>query len=251
MKLKAILEYGWHDQPDMPFAVDWDAAALKEEESEGYDAALARIAAEHTSVQGVDKLFRRRGEAGVDPIKRFVHALLNSNTEATLGCHIDFFAYVFLKGAKNFDFFFPALKEDSGEAMEPLFGKAGIHELMEALQDFELTGVGTLDGDTRRTYLEARPLAQRESARDEWRSLAVLLYSGPSTLDSISKDLGLGYTLSDRLLVPFRNCGLLRRDGEIYCLETMPSKMAVTLAMLRAVLGLNPLEEEAALWKLS
>ena len=64
-------------------------------------------------------------------------------------------------------------------------------------------------------------------------------------------ELGLGYTLSDRLLVPFRDCGLLRKDGSVYCLETQPAKMAVTLAMLRAVLGLNPLEEEATLWKLS
>jgi len=251
MKLKAVLEYGWHTQPDIPFAANWDAAALKEEEGEGYDAALARIAAAHDTVQGVDKLFRRRGEAGVDPIKRFVHALLNNNDESSLVCRIDYFTYTFLKGAKNFDFFFPAVKEDSLTEMEPLFGKAGIHARMESLQDFELTGVATLDDDTRQTYLEARPLAQRESARDEWRSLAVLLYSGPSTLDSISRDLGLGYTLSDRLLVPFRNCGLLRRDGNLYCLETMPSKMAVTLAMLRAVLGLYPLAEEATLWKQS
>lgn len=251
MKLKAVLEYGWHDLPDIPFAADWDGAALKADETESYDLALERIASEHAAVQGVDKLFRRRGEAGVDPIKRFVHALLNCCPEATLTCHIDYFAYVFLKGAKNFDFFFPAMKDDSQEQLAPLFGKNGIHDLMQALQDFELTGSGALDGDTRRSYLEARPLAQRESARDEWRSLGVLLYSGPSTLDSISRDLGLGYTLSDRLLVPFLQCGLLRREGSEYCLETVPSKMSVTLAMLRAVLGLNPLEEEATLWKQS
>mgnify|MGYP003657474130 CR=1 FL=1 len=251
MKLRAVLEYGWKEHADIPFATDWDTGACKEEESGGYDAALAKIVDGQAAVQGVDKLFRRRGEVGVDPIKRFVKGLLNSDEEATLTCHIDYFAYVFLKGAKNFDFFFPALKEDSHAQLEELFGSGGVESIIEALQNFELTGAGLQDQGIKATYLDARPLAQRESARDEWRALGVLLYSGPSTLDSISKDLGLGYTLADRLLVPFRSCGLLRKEGNVYCLETAPAKMAITLALLRAVLGLNPLEEERTLWKLS
>ena len=251
MKLRAVLEYGWKERSDLPFATDWDTTAFREEESEGYDTALGRIVEGHLAVQGVDKLFRRRGEAGVDPIKRFVKGLLNGHEEATLTCHIDFFAYVFLKGAKNFDFFFPAHQEDSEAQLKPLFGTGGIATIIRDIQDFELTGAASLHDGVKETYLEARPLAQRESARDEWRSLAVLLYSGPSTLESISRDLGLGYTLADRLLVPFRHCGLLRKEGNLYCLETKTAKMAVTLALLRAVLGINPLAEEADLWKLS
>ncbi len=251
MQLRAVLEYGWKERTDLPFATDWDRAAVSEEESGGYDAALARIVTGQTAVQGVDKLFRRRGEVGVDPIKRFVKGLLECDDDATLTCHIDYFAYVFLKGAKNFDFFFPAVKEDSQIQLAPLFGPDGVESIIGSIQDFEITGGGNLDKGIKATYLDARPLAQRESARDEWRTLGVLLYSGPSTLDSISKDLGLGYTLADRLLVPFRRCGLLRKDGAVYCLETAPAKMAITLALLRAVLGLNPLEEERTLWKLS
>ncbi len=251
MKLRAVLEYGWKGCDALPYATDWDTLAIKEDESEGYDSALARIVQGHSAVQGVDKLFRRRGEAGVDPIKRFVKGLLECEEDETLTCHIDYFAYVFLKGAKNFDFFFPAVKEDSSEQLAPLFGPGGVENIVEALQTFELTGYGVEDKGIRSTYLDARPLAQRESARDEWRTLAVLLYSGPSTLDSISKDLGLGYTLADRLLVPFRRCGLLCKEGNVYALETAPAKMAITLALLRAVLGLNPLEEERTLWKLS
>jgi hypothetical protein len=251
MKLHAVLEYGWQERSDLPFATDWDTAAFREQESEGYDAALERIVEGHTAVQGVDKLFRRRGEAGVDPIKRFVKGLLAFREEDPLACHIDYFAYVFLKGAKNFDFFFPADEAASKEKLAPLFGKDGVAAVIEALQDFELTGSSNLDKNTRDTYLNARPLAQRESARDEWRTLAVLLYSGPSTLERVSRDLGLGYTLADRLFVPFREYGLLRKEGNVYCLETKIAKMAVTLALLRAVLGLNPLSEEGTLWKLS
>jgi hypothetical protein len=252
MKLRAVLAYGWKERRDLPFATDWDLAALKEEESDGYDAELASVVKGHTEVQGVDKLFRRRGQAGVDPIKRFVKGLLNCDEDGTLTCHIDYFAYVFLKGAKNFDFFFPAYKEESKPQMEPLFGSGGIRSLIKALQEFELTGVGcSLHNDIKSTYLEARPLAQRESARDEWRTLAVLLYSGPSTLESVSKDLGLGYTLAERLFVPFLDCGLLKKEANIYCLETKTAKMAVTLTLLRAVLGLNPLSEEPTLWKQS
>lgn len=245
MPLQTQLTVGWQDDPHAPLAAArLDAAALQK--GNGYNEALAETlkpicsAGETCTIAGLDRLLRRRTH-GFEPIKRFVSGLASLSSaefsSATLVCQIDVFAYAFLKGTKNFDFLLPVNPAINGD-----FYSNQQHWLttFAALEAFERSGKPLPDkaGVTSEQYLAFREIIARPSARDERRALATLLVSGPSTLDDISNDLGLNYTLGRRTLSVFEAIGVIERRHDGTYAIAMPH-LALTLFGLRETMGLD------------
>lgn len=245
MTLQTQLTVGWQDDPQAPHAAArLDEAALQK--GNGYTEALAETlrsicrAGDNCTIAGLDRLLRRRTH-GFEPIKRFVTALASLSaaefSPATLVCQIDAFAYGFLKGTKNFDFLLPI-----NPAINADFYSTQRHWLttFAALEAFERSGkpLPAKAGVSSEQYLAFREIIARPSARDERRALATLLVSGPSTLDDISTDLGLNYTLGQRALTVFEAIGVIEiRHGGSYAIA-MPH-LALTLFGLRETMGLD------------
>ena len=81
----------------------------------------------------------------------------------------------------------------------------------------------------------------RASARDEWRAMALLVLSGPSTMAEISRELGLGYTLGPRVLKPFMDVGAVVEETSAYRIDM--DYLPIVLYFLRELLGLDILED--------
>jgi hypothetical protein len=243
MSLRAVLTVGWKDDPRDEFsAVRLNNRARESEK--GYQETLTEIlknARQPITIYGLEQLFRRRAE-GFTEIKEFVGALTTIATSeegiGTVRCHIDAFAYAFLKGAKNFDFLLPEEKDKSGpfRLILPKW-----EEKITALEEFERTGESPPPEIElfKEQYLDLRKIITRKSARDERRSLATLLVSGPSTLKEIKDDLGLNYSLSQRTIGTFTEIGVViqRQDDERYVISQEP--LLIVVFCLREVMGLD------------
>lgn len=195
-----------------------------------------------TPVSGLERLFRRRSGA-FRPLRRLVGELASAEapenwTGQTLSCRIDAFAYAFLKSAKNFDFVLPrpAAPGDDFAAIHAQWSKT-----ISDLEAFEREGRAMpRDSVSPARYLALREIVSRPSARDELRALVVLLTSGPSTMEEISEDLGLNYTLGQRTLAAYESPAAAvveRRSGSIFAI----GKVALPLVVfcLREKMGLN------------
>ncbi len=236
MTLEAVLTLGWPDDPDLEYAaVRLHEAAGPEKGGEEYARNLgAFLEGEDRVIYGLDLLFRRR-VTGFGPLRKFVAALASLQTSATISCRVDGFAFAFLKGAKNFDFILPEVEKGPfRDGLPDLFRQ------LQVLEHFERSGtpLSSEIGFTRKTYLGMRDILTRKSARDERASLATLLVSGPSTIDEISKDLGLDYTLPQRFLGVFSQLGVLeRRAGKRFAIAM--DHLALVVFFLREINGLD------------
>jgi hypothetical protein len=130
MPLEAFLTMGW---PELPTSDPSAASAIykvfcesansqKDAYSESFHDILSGLRASVTNeepvyIKSTDALFRRRA-GGFSDIKNFIGKLseivATSSNIGRVNCEIDVFAYAFLKGAKNFDFFLPESKNDIG-----------------------------------------------------------------------------------------------------------------------------------------
>lgn len=210
----------------------------------------------------------RRSGTGFDKVKEMV-------TDHTSGAMpFNAFLYTFLCSAKNFDLFL----RDNVEVLDAEVKT--LEELMSKLELFEREGKivdeladecprrydqtessaprtpTTPTRQLRKTYLELRAIAVRPSARDEQRTLATLLFSGPSTAAQIEADLGISKNLADRMLRALE--AVVEKDGEeqkstapsataetekrsVFRLREEPEKLAVVLYLLRYTLGIDPI----------
>lgn len=247
MELAAKLTTGWpgwqargrsphdalhlhHIATDTAADADYYSAALQEQ--------LQNL--EQPEILGVDHLFRK-STAGAKPIKKFIGALAAlpsaSSDFSPCLCHIDAFAYAFLKGAKNFDLLMPLAPAHNADFFQTW---QGWQQIIVALQQFERFGqpLPTHCGITPDQYLSLRNVIARPSVRDELRALATLLLSGPSTMAQISEDLALNYTLGQRSLAVFENAGAITRyDGDVFAIA--PSALPLVIFSLRETLGLD------------
>ena len=200
-------------------------------------------------VNKLDQLLRRRRD-GFSAIKHFTAALLKIKDKLPRfkGCQIDIFTFAFLKYAKNFDLFMVHDKQsDLQETVKKWQGA------VQALEDFERLGIDLEPkySHLKDIYLKLRAAVSRPSARDEQRTLAVLLGSGPSTLDDISIDLGLHYSLNRRIMVALQETGAIksrREDNDTLYLITKTA-LPVALFLVREIIGLDFLTMTASLWE--
>ena len=185
----------------------------------------------------VDALFRK-STPGFQPIKRFIATLLSLETQplkqSIVECHIDAFAYGFLKGAKNFDLLMPYHPKPD-DLLHQKYQDWSTQ--IAQLETYERTGQ-PIDPALADQYKALRPILARPSNRDELRTLASLLISGPSSLEMIKNDLGLNFDLGQRTLSVFEPCGVVeRRDNGLYAINT--SALPLVIFGLREVLGLD------------
>ncbi len=234
MNLKAHLTVGW-EQAGQPRAYDLDQKALASG-SGTYATYLVEALSKEAQVYGTDELFYRRVNHGFKPIKRFMAALTEDNSAHPLICHIDVFAYSFLKKAKNFDLFLPeSEKADHGFRKDY---ESEWRQQIDRMENFELFGK-TIPEDEKQRYLALRQIALRKSARDEWRAIASLIQSGPTTMEGISGELALGYTLGPRLLKPFVDLGAVAQSDSDGRYQATIEALPVLLYFLRELLGLD------------
>ena len=185
----------------------------------------------------VDALFRKTTE-GLQPIKRFFSNLISLDPQSlnvkSVHCHIDVFAYSFLKGAKNFDLFLPYYPQHNVE-FEQTYHRW--FSEIQALENFERFGA-PLEKSQQDNYLKFRHILTRQSARDELRALSCLLLNGPSTIKMISTDLGLNYSLSQRTIRVFEPASIVEHRGNgVYAIAS--SALPLAIFGLREVLGID------------
>lgn len=172
----------------------------------------------------------RRNSVGFGQLKEDARAAAESGT----ALRVNAFLYAFLCPAKNFDLFLQ-------ENFDAVAGQVDrIQEAMLALQHFERTGDDGLDSHLRSTYLALRRVVARRSARDERRTLATLLFSGPSTPEQISQDLGITVNLVERTLLALALVVDVSEDGT-HVLNSEPESLAVVLQLLQSTLGFDPI----------
>ena len=239
MKLRAVLTVGWNDDPNHPCS----ALRLHQEASTAkleYETALGKALDAHSAAElyGLGRLFRRRAK-GFQKLKQFVGALvaLPSRNQDGLQCHIDVFAYAFLKSAKNFDLLIPeATRADSS------FRRAypSWRKIITALEEFERMGEPLPQGMgiRKEDYLRIRRVITRKTARDERRALTTLLVSGPSTREELSADMGLNYPLAQRVLGAFVTTGVVElSDGNTYTI--VETALPLVVFCLRETIGID------------
>ena len=243
MRLQGQLTFGWHDDPAAPLAAK-RLHAMATRSSTGYASELAAAlctANGDRQVLGLERLFRRC-TGGFEPLKRFVATLASLpppfGSPQPLVCQIDAFAYAFLRQAKNFDFLLP-IGDDVNSAFR--YTHRAWLQTLGALEQFERVGkpLASNDGISAAQYLALRGIIARPSARDERRALATLLVSGPSTLEAISQDLGLNYSLGPRILASFEETGVIERrpPGEIFAI--VDAALPLAAFVVRETLGLD------------
>jgi len=171
----------------------------------------------------------RRNEAGFGSIKT-----LAEKASSDQPLVINAFLYAFLCPAKNFDLF---LNEDLDTVADDV---GSIWTKLNLLEDFERDGNAISDPDLQRLYVAARNKLARKNARDEQRTLATLLFSGPSSTDQVAADLGISENLASRM---FRVLGPVVEQTEQgrYALRTDTDTLAVVLHLLRSTIGLDPI----------
>lgn len=179
--------------------------------SDSYGEVLARKLEGVDRVVYLDQLFRRRA-GGFGDIKRFVAEL--ANLDLTLEIEIDVFAYTFLCGAKNLDLVIPLSAQRHGNPSHYLTVESEWRKKLRALERYEGYGEPLPDVDRER-YLGLRRIIARPGTRDEFRALATLMVSGPSTNLEISEDLGMRYNLSARILPSLESAGILQMRADL------------------------------------
>lgn len=233
MKLNAKLTVGWdYKNPTGLTAKELHEAALKQGNYvEFLSSQLTQK--KHSEIYQFEQLFRNRNQ-GFQPIKKFVGVLTSIEAQNSLGCHIDVFAYSFLKGAKNFDLLLPFDREQNNDFREKY---QEWESIIRKLENFERFGRDTPQ-KLAKQYLALRKVVSRLSVRDEIKTLATLLVSGPSTLKQVSQDLGLNYTLGQRTVGVFENISVVeKRNQEIYAIAT--EALPVVIFCLRETVGLD------------
>lgn len=199
----------------------------------------------------LDQLLRRR-TGGFADINRFTGALLDvwKDYPTLEYCSIDIFAYAFLKHAKNYDLFMQPEPESLNNLKETI---KDWQRAVQALEDFERLGVGLASeySHLEEVYLRLRTMVSRVSARDEQRTLAALLVCGPLTREEISSDLGLNYSLNQRILAALQATGVIdsRLDGGDTRYLISKTAVPVTLFVVREIIGLDLLAMTAEFWK--
>ena len=182
----------------------------------------------------LDRLFRK-STRGFQPIKKFVGALSEIEDNKHIVCYIDAFAYSFLKGAKNFDLLVP-LDRKQDEKFIQQYQNWSID--IKNLEIFERFGKENISQEQKKQYLALRKVVSRPSVRDEIRTLATLLVSGASTLEEVSKDLGLHYTLGQRNVNVFERIGIVeKRQQAVYAIAS--EALSVVIFCLRESIGLD------------
>ncbi|WP_019503175.1 hypothetical protein [Pleurocapsa sp. PCC 7319] len=233
MKLNAKLTADWsYKSPTGLTAKELHEAAL---EYGNYVEFLSRqlIQKEVGEIYQLEQLFRKSTQ-GFQPIKQFVGALTSLEVKKNLSCHINVFAYSFLKQAKNFDLLLPFDREQNQEFWQ-IYREWS--ELSIKLEKFECYGQNC-SKKLAKQYLALRKIVSRSSARDEIKTLAALLISGPSTLKQVSEDLGLSYTLGQRTVSVFENISVVEtRPGGIYAIAT--EALPVVIFCLRETCGID------------
>ena len=241
MALQAILTTGWPDDPkDRLSATSLHGDA--EQRGTGYQAFLGaelRKSDNPVIIPGLDRLFRRRTKH-FQKIKKFVSNLFELSCSDQgpfdIKCKINLFAYAFLKGAKNFDLFLPVSEDNNG-----FKDKLRLWENQLAdLENFERQGIPFPSDSPLRSeqYLALRRIIARPSATDERRTLATLLVSGPSSIEEISIDLELNYTLGQRTVGVFHDQAILERDSKgIYVITE--DALPLVVFVLRETIGLD------------
>ncbi len=174
----------------------------------------------------------RRNEIGFAQIKQ---RLLSRNN--SIPYQLNFFLYAFLCPAKNLDLFLTVTL-----TTESLKKYDSIREKLNAIEKFERTGiVDSRQENVTSKWLEIRNVAARTTARDEQRTLATLLFSGPSTAEEIATDLGISVNLVKRVLQSIQSVLKTLKPGDEYCqLDTESDSLSATLYLLRSTLGLDP-----------
>ena len=233
MKLNAKLTTGWNYKPK-----ESNILQLQDENLNQHDYVeniTNRIFDDKkiVAIYPLEQLFRK-STTGFKPIKQFVAALANNSETRTLDCYIDVFAYSFLKGAKNFDLLLLFDRDKNREFIET-YKKC--LDKVAMLENFERFGQ-CINDDLQNQYLALRKIISRVTARDEIRTLATLLVSGPSTLKEVSEDLGLNYTLSQRTIGVFKDIEVLEeRDKQKYAIAT--EALPVVIFCLRETIGID------------
>ncbi|MCJ8267769.1 MAG: hypothetical protein MJK04_00020, partial [Psychrosphaera sp.] len=217
----------------------------KEQQKTVYQQTLAEQISQRelTAIIELGNLFRRRA-GGFSQINAFIAGLLNKDTPFDGHCEINLFAYAFLKHAKNYDFFTRFEQQnltDIQQVIDDLTVKVGL------LEDFERLGTALLGeiSKLKDPYLKLRAIAARPAARDEQRTLACLLITGPSTAKDIKLDLDLNFSLDQRVMsalvatgtvVELKNC-----DNElVYSLNT--KTLPVVVFLVRETVGLDVID---------
>lgn len=171
----------------------------------------------------------RRNTAGFDTIKSLAE---QANRDKRLV--INAFLYAFLCPAKNFDLF---LKENTDEISSDI---ATIEKKMKSLADFEREATSLRETGLESIYLAARNVVARKSARDEQRTLATLIFSGPSTTEQIAEDLGISENLAGRILRVLGAVVEEQASGR-FALRAGTDTLAVVLQLIQSTLGLDPI----------
>ena len=193
-------------------------------------------------IKSTGRLFRRR-TGHFAAIKKFVRSS-ETIMDATLQpafYEIDVFAYAFLKGAKNLD----AILRETSKVISPF------REILpqwqseiKSLENFERAGIMPQIQQIAENYLELRCIVAPGSARDENRTLATLLISGPSTAEEIARDLGISYGLSERILPLFEQIKIVQGSQEqgVYRYRLTTEALPRVLFCLREIMGINLIE---------
>ncbi len=210
---------------------------------------LEKSDSKQITIQATEQLFRRNVN-GFGDIKKFIASLISIVTKdeniGEIYCLTDVFSYAFLKGAKNFDFQLPEIKNNFPDDIDRSnlyrdYEEKWMEKIIPALEKFERLGDKFPEGYNikKEEYLELRDILSRVSARDERRSLATLLVNGPSTMEEISNDLNLNYNLGSRILGIFKgkNINVVAIQNDKYVISK--DKLPLVVFFLREIMGLD------------
>lgn len=263
MDLVASVTYGWpSDSADAPSAISLYRSCLIQSDNDlnNDQIDVSKLEAEltsNTTITRLDELFRRSSD-GFNKIKLFIAALtelpIEKNMAGPLVCEFDIFSYSFLSHSKNIDLIVPLLPSD--DSRHGQFSKilSKWHTDLNSLEYFERKGTDLPSNCHFNTvdYLNLRKIITRASGRDELRTLATLLISGPSNPKQLKEELGLSDQLVSRMLHTLKKIDIIQRtnktDGNEFentnFFQIKKSKLALVIFCLRERLGLDILPEQ-------
>ena len=247
MPITAVLTTGWPESSATPMSALQlhEAAGRSNKEYRKAIKELIASGAQPPEILCLEGIFRR-SISGFGPLQKMVSTLLDVDME--IRCQIDAFAFAFLSGAKNYD---TLLHVDHSSKQILQKQCAQWRDAVAALTEFERLGkekpskwsLSSSDwSHLKATYLALRSIVGRDSARDERRTLVVLLITGPASSDQIREDLRLNYSLSRRVMSALVDTGALsyRRESSEYLLDL--KAISVVLFLVRELMGLDMLE---------
>ncbi len=223
-----------------------DQGAEQKQQNAAYQQSLAEQIKQRqlTAIVELCNLFRRRA-GGFGVINTFIGGLLDKDTRFDGQCEINLFAYAFLKHAKNYDFFTRFDQQNLNDIQQVI---DDLTLKIAQLEDFERLGTPLpteIANTLKAPYLKLRAIAARPAARDEQRTLACLLISGPSTAQEVKLDLDLNSSLDQRVMaalvatgtvVEQKNC----HNQEVYSLNTQT--LPVVIFLVRETIGLDVID---------